>query len=102
MVATYLGGAAFDPQLAGVDGTAARLFPRGLRAEDAQLAQFRARFAALAPAEPSARRRIDRSVALAEIAFLVHQHGARHQQQQSLDSYVDEPVTRRRLAARRG
>ena len=29
VVATYLGGAAFDPQLAAVDGTAARLLARG-------------------------------------------------------------------------
>jgi uncharacterized protein (DUF885 family) len=92
VVATYLGGAAFDPQLAGVDARLRDYSPEAIRAEDAQLAQFRARFAALAPAGLSARRRIDRSVALAEIAFLEHQHGVRHLQQKSLDSYVDEPA----------
>jgi uncharacterized protein (DUF885 family) len=92
VVATYLGGAAFDPQLAGVDARLRDYSPEAIRAEDAQLAQFRARFAALAPAGLSARRRIDRSVALAEIAFLEHQHGMRHLQQKSLDSYVDEPA----------
>ncbi|HUO20319.1 MAG TPA: DUF885 domain-containing protein [Steroidobacteraceae bacterium] len=92
VVATYLGGAAFDAQLAGVDARLRDYSPQAIRAEDAQLAQFRARFAALAPAGLSAPRRIDRSVALAEIAFLEHQHGVRRLQQKSLDSYVDEPA----------
>jgi uncharacterized protein (DUF885 family) len=91
VVATYLGGAAFDPQLARVDGTLRDYSPEALQKEDARLAEFRARFAALAPAGLSGRRRIDRSVALAEIAFLVHQHEVRRHQQRSLDSYVDEP-----------
>ena len=91
VVATYLGGAAFDPQLARVDGTLRDYSPEALQKEDARLGEFRARFAALAPAGLSARRRIDRSVALAEIAFLLHQHQVRRYQQRSLDSYVDEP-----------
>jgi uncharacterized protein (DUF885 family) len=92
VVATYLGGAAFDAQLLGVDGRLRDYSAPALRAEDAQLAQFRARFAALSPAGLSPRRRIDRSVALADIAFLEHQHGVRRLQQKSLDSYVDEPA----------
>ena len=92
VVATYLGGAAFDPQLAGVDGRLRDYSPEALRAEDTRLAEFRARFAHLAPAGLSPRRRIDRSVALAEIAFLEHQHSVRRLQHKSLDSYVDEPV----------
>ena len=92
VVATYLGGAAYDAQLTGIDGRLRDYSPEALHAEDQQLAQFRARFAALAPAGLSPRRRIDRSVALAEIAFLEHLHTVRHHQQKSLDSYVDEPV----------
>lgn len=92
VVATYLGGAAFDPQLAGVDGRLRDYSPEAIRAEDAQLAEFRTRFAHLAPAGLSPRRRIDRSVALAEIAFLEHEHNVRRHQQKSLDSYVDEPA----------
>jgi len=92
VVATYLGAAALDPQLAGVDGRLRDYSPQGLRTEDAQLAQFRTRFAKLAPAGLSPRRRIDRSVALAGIAFLEHLHTVRRHQQSSLDSYVDEPV----------
>jgi uncharacterized protein (DUF885 family) len=91
VVATYLGGDAFDPQLANVDATLRDYSPEGLAREDARLAEFRARFSALAPATLSARRRIDRSVALAQIAFLVHQHVLRRYQERSLDSYVDEP-----------
>jgi len=92
VVATYLGGAAFDAQLADVDGRLRDYSPEAIRAEDAQLGQFRARFAVLAPAALSPRRRIDRSVALAEIAFLEHLHAVRRHQQSSLDSYVDEPA----------
>jgi uncharacterized protein (DUF885 family) len=92
VVATYLGAAALDPQLAGVDGRLRDYSPEALRAEDAQLTGFRARFAHLSPAGLSPRRRSDRSVALAEIAFLEHLHNVRRHQQKSLDSYVDEPV----------
>jgi uncharacterized protein (DUF885 family) len=91
VVATYLGGAAFDPSLAGIDGRLRDYSPAALQKEDARLSEFRARFAALAPANLSARRRIDRSVALAEINFLLHEHQVRHHQLRSLDSYVDEP-----------
>jgi uncharacterized protein (DUF885 family) len=91
VVATYLGGAAFDAQLAHIDERLRDYSPEALAQEDARLAEFRARFAALAPARLSAPRRIDRSVALAEIAYLLHLHQARRHQQRSLDSYVDEP-----------
>jgi uncharacterized protein (DUF885 family) len=91
VVATYLGGAAFDPSLAHVDGTLRDYSAEALQKEDTRLGEFRARFAALAPAGLSARRRIDRSVALAQIAFMLHLHQVRRHQQRSLDSYVDEP-----------
>lgn len=91
VVATYLGGDAFDAQLANVDGTLRDYSPESLAREDARLGEFRARFSALAPVTLSARRRIDRSVALAQIAFLLHQHMVRRYQERSLDSYVDEP-----------
>jgi uncharacterized protein (DUF885 family) len=91
VVATYLGGAAFDPQLAHVDALLRDYSPEALQKEDAHLAEFRARFATLAPARLSAPRRIDRSVALAQIAFLLHQHQVLHHPQRALDSYIDEP-----------
>ena len=91
VVATYLGGSAFDPSLAHIDGKLRDYSPEALQAEDARLGDFRDRFTALDPARLSSRRRIDRSVALAEIAFLVHQHQVRRHQERSLDSFVDEP-----------
>ncbi|MBS0578968.1 MAG: DUF885 domain-containing protein [Proteobacteria bacterium] len=91
VVATYLGGSAFDPSLAAVDGTLRDYSADGLQREDARLAEYRASFASIAPATLSARRRIDRAVALAQIAFLLREHQVRRHQQISLDSYVDEP-----------
>ena len=91
VVATYLGGSAFDASLAGIDGRLRDYAPAALQKEDVRLAEFRTRFAALAPANLSARRRIDRSVALAEIGFLLHEQQVRRHQLRSLDSYVDEP-----------
>jgi uncharacterized protein (DUF885 family) len=91
VVATYLGGAAFDPSLAAVDGTLRDYSAAALQKEDGRLGGFRAQFSAIAPATLSARRRIDRSVALAQIAFLLHQHEVRRYQQVCVDSYVDEP-----------
>jgi uncharacterized protein (DUF885 family) len=91
VVATYLGGAAFDPQLAGIDGALRDYSSESLQQEDARLVEYRARFAALSPASLSARRRIDRSVALAGIAFLLREHQVRHHEQRALDVYVDEP-----------
>src|SRR5436309_10367760 len=85
-------GRDLDLQLANIDGMLRDYSPEALQKEDARLGEFRARFAALAPATLSARRRVDRSVALAQIAFLVHQHEVRRHQLRSLDSYTDEPV----------
>src|SRR5580658_8209353 len=89
VVATYLGGSAFDPHLQQVDGRLRDYSPQALQKEDLRLGEFRARFAA--PAGLTARRRIDRSVALAQIAFLAHEHQVRRHQQRAIDSYVDEP-----------
>ena len=91
VVATYLGGSEFDPALADIDGKLRDHSPQALEQEDARLRAFRDRFTALDPAVLSARRRIDRQVARAEIEFLLHQHQVRHYARRSLDTYVDEP-----------
>jgi uncharacterized protein (DUF885 family) len=91
VVATYLGGSAFDPALADIDAKLRDYSPPALQQEDAQFAALKQRLSALAPESLSARRRIDREVALAEINFLLHQHEVRRHQERSLDSYVDEP-----------
>lgn len=91
VVATYLGGSAFDPSLAHVDGKLRDYSPEAIRAEDARLADFRDRFHAVDARQLSAERRIDQAVAVAEIGFLLHQHQVLQHQRRSLDSFVDEP-----------
>ena len=80
VVATYLGGSAFDPSLADVDGTLRDYSPAALQNEDARLAEFRDALLGARAGQPRARRRIDRSVALAQIAFLMHEHQVRRYQ----------------------
>ncbi len=92
VVATYLGGAAFDPSLAEVDGTLRDASPAAILAEDQQLRAMRNQFQLAEPRRLSARRRIDRLVAMAQIDFLLHQHEVQHRQQTAIDSYVDEPL----------
>ena len=90
VVATYLGGAAFDPSLASVDAQLRDHSSTALADEDARWAILRDRFAAIEPGSLSAARRIDRKVALAQLEFLLHQHRARRYQERALDTYVDE------------
>ncbi len=92
VMATYLGGSAFDPALAEVDGTLRDYSPGAIAAEDQHLRELRTQFAQTPPRHLSARRRIDRMVALAQIEFLLHQHEVLRHQQNSLDSYADEPL----------
>ncbi len=91
VVATYLGGSSFDAALADIDGKLRDYTPAALKEEDARLRQLEERLAALDDAGLSARRRIDRSVALAQIEFLLREHEVRRYQERSLDSYMDEP-----------
>jgi uncharacterized protein (DUF885 family) len=91
VVATYLGGAAFDPALSQVDGRLRDHSAAALQQEDARWKEFRERFRALDATTLTPRRQIDRRVALAQLEFLLHQHEVRRQQERALDSYVDEP-----------
>jgi uncharacterized protein (DUF885 family) len=92
VMATYLGGSAFDPVLADVDGTLRDYSAAAIAAEDQHLRGLRTQFAQAEPRRLSARRRIDRLVALAQIEFLLHQHEVLRHQQNALDSYVGEPL----------
>jgi uncharacterized protein (DUF885 family) len=92
VVATSLGGSAFDPRLADVDGTLRDYSPAAIAAEDQHLRELRTQFMQAEPRRLSARRRIDRLVALAQIDFLLHQHGVLRHQQNAIDSYMDEPM----------
>ncbi|MGB7924254.1 MAG: DUF885 domain-containing protein [Pyrinomonadaceae bacterium] len=90
-VNTYLGGAGLDPSLREVDGQLRDHSAAALEAEDRWLGETQKSFEGIDPNTLSANRRIDREVALAQIRFLLHQHGTRRYQERSLDTYTDEP-----------
>jgi uncharacterized protein (DUF885 family) len=90
-VNTYLGGAGLDPALRETDGQLRDHSAASIEAEDRWLADTQKSLDTLAPDTLSPTLRIDREVALAQIRFLLHQHGARKYQQRALDTYTDEP-----------
>ncbi len=90
-VNTYLGGAGLDPSLAEVDGMLRDHSAAALEAEDRWLADSQKSFEVIDPNTLSPSRRIDREVALAQIAFLLRQHQVRRYQERSIDTYTDEP-----------
>ena len=90
-VNTYLGGAGLDPALREVDGQLRDHSAAAIEAEDRWLTDTQKSLDTLAPDTLSATLRIDREVALAQIRFLLRQHGTRKYQQRALDTYTDEP-----------
>jgi uncharacterized protein (DUF885 family) len=90
-VNTYLGGAGLDPALREVDGQLRDHSAASIEAEDRWLAETQKSLEAVAPDTLSPNLRIDREVALAQIRFLLRQHGTRKYQQRALDTYTDEP-----------
>ncbi len=90
-VNTYLGGAGLDPSLAEVEGRLRDHSQSALAEEDRWLADSQRTFQGIDPATLSPARRIDRDVALAQIAFLLRQHQTRRYQERAVDTYVYEP-----------
>jgi uncharacterized protein (DUF885 family) len=90
-VNTYLGGAGLDPALREVDGQLRDHSAAAIEAEDKWLVETQKSLEAVAPDTLSPAVRIDREVALAQIRFLLRQHGTRKYQQRALDTYTDEP-----------
>jgi uncharacterized protein (DUF885 family) len=90
-VNTYLGGAGLDPALREVDGQLRDHSAAAIETEDKWLAETQKSLEAVAPDTLSPNLRIDREVALAQIRFLLRQHGTRKYQQRALDTYTDEP-----------
>jgi hypothetical protein len=69
VAAAFICGSAIDVGLANVDGKLRDHSAQALREEDARLGEFRDKFTALKRSKLSARRRVDRSVALASSFF---------------------------------
>ena len=90
-VNTYLGGAGLDPSLKDVDGRLRDHSATALAEEDRWLADSQKAFQGTDAASLSPARRIDRDVALAQIAFLLRQHQTRKYQERAVDTYVSEP-----------
>ncbi|HZG51301.1 MAG TPA: DUF885 domain-containing protein, partial [Pyrinomonadaceae bacterium] len=90
-VNTYLGGAGLDPALREADGRLRDHSAAAIAAEDRWLAATQKSLIAIDPGTLSSNLRIDREVALAQIRFLLRQHGVRKYQQRALDTYTDEP-----------
>src|SRR5215211_2279744 len=90
-VNTYLGGAGLDPSLKEVDGRLRDHSAAALAEEDRWLADAQKAFQGVDPASLSPARRIDRDVALAQVAFLLRQHQTRKYQERAVDTYVSEP-----------
>jgi uncharacterized protein (DUF885 family) len=90
VVATYLGGAGFDPSLSGVDGRLRDWSEKSLDDEDACYRKIGAELSAIPAGALSAPQRIDRDVILSQIAFLHHQDAENKYWQRSLDTYVSE------------
>lgn len=90
-VNTYLGGAGLDPSLKEADGRLRDHSASALDAEDRWLADTQKSFESVDPQTLTPARRIDRDVALAQIAFILHQHQQRRYQERSLDTYTVEP-----------
>lgn len=92
VMATYLGGAEFDPKLAGSDGELRDYSPAALESEQSELTKYLGKFEAFDAKTLSHRYQVDQSVAVTQISFLLHEQEVRKYQQRSLDSYLDEPV----------
>ncbi|HJR09419.1 MAG TPA: DUF885 domain-containing protein [Pyrinomonadaceae bacterium] len=90
-VNTYLGGAGLDAALREVDGQLRDHSAAAIEAEDRWLTDTQKSLESVAPDTLTPTLRIDREVALAQVRFLLHQHGARKYQQRALDTYTDEP-----------
>ncbi len=90
-VNTYLGGAAFDASLKDVDGTLRDHSTAALQQEDQWLTQTQSKIQAMPPDSLSPASRVDREVALAQIAFQLHQHQVLRYQERALDTFTSDP-----------
>ncbi len=90
-VNTYLGGAGLDPSLKDVDGKLRDFSAAALRQEDQWLRLVKSAIEGIEAASLTPDARVDRDVALAQIAFQLHQHEVRRYQERALDTFTTEP-----------
>src|SRR5947207_7318543 len=90
-VNTYLGGTGLDPSLRAADGRLRDYSVAAIAKEDQWLRGLARALTSYDDQALTSQQRIDRDVALAQIRFQLHLHGARKYQQRSVDTYTDEP-----------
>jgi uncharacterized protein (DUF885 family) len=91
VTATYLGGDAYDPSLARINGRLRDWRPEALDAERRFYQEIESARAAIDPATLSPQTRIDHAVLGAQLAFLLRQSGDRRHYERCIDTYVAEP-----------
>ena len=90
VVSTYLGGSGLYPELARADGALRDWSPAALAEEAAVYREVRTELTRLDPGRLSPRHRVDRTAALHQIDFMLHQDQERKYWRRALDTYVNE------------
>jgi len=91
VTATYLGGDAYDPSLARINGQLRDWRPEALENERTFYQGIESERAKVDPGTLSPQARIDHAVLGAQLAFLLRQSGERRYQERAIDTYVAEP-----------
>lgn len=91
VTATYLGGDAYSPQLADINGKLRDYTPRALAAELAFYREAKAACDAIRPESLTPEERIDHAVLGAQLEFIIHQLQDLRYHERAVDTYVAEP-----------
>jgi uncharacterized protein (DUF885 family) len=91
VTATYLGGDAYSPQLADINGTLRDYRPQALAAELAFYREAKAARDAIRPESLTPEERIDHAVLGAQLDFIIHQLQDLRYHERAVDTYVAEP-----------
>ncbi|MBB4634759.1 DUF885 domain-containing protein [Longimicrobium terrae] len=91
VTATYLGGDAYSPQLADINGKLRDYRPEALAAELAFYREAKAARDAIRPESLTPEERIDHAVLGAQLDFIIHQLQDLRYHERAVDTYVAEP-----------
>ncbi|HEX8392078.1 MAG TPA: DUF885 domain-containing protein [Longimicrobium sp.] len=91
VTATYLGGDAYSPELARVNGTLRDYRPQALAAERAFYREIKAARDRIRPESLTPEERIDHAVLGAQLDFILHQLEDLRYHERAVDTYVAEP-----------